>query len=266
MAQTFKHIIPCLLALLLVSCVSELDLPQNTEGQGMFALSLSASGLKTEVETRADEDSWQELTSTEAASYLITLIKDSKTLWGPKVFSSINQTDCTQPVGQGYVVSAENCTTAEAESANNGWGQRRYYGKSSSFSITKDETTDVRINCHIANAGLSVQFDESFTTYFTLGYSVTTDDSRGLRFDENTTDNDVAYYNIPEESTRTVHLLVNASAGWDGILHLEHDLVMQPGRIYRLQVRKGTVETGTMGVTITTEDFVEGESEEVIVE
>lgn len=252
------------MALLLVSCVSEFDLPKAADEQGMFALSLTASGLKTEVETRADEDSWQKLTPNEAASYLITLTKDSKTLWGPKVFSSITQTDCTQPVGQNYVVSAENCTPTEAESANGGWGQRRYYGKSS-FSITKDETTDVRINCHIANAGLCVQFDESFTSYFTLGYSVTTDDGRALRFDETTTDN-VAYYNVPEGSTRSVRLLVNASAGWDGILHLEHDLVMQPGRTYCLHVRKGAVETGTMGVIITTEDFVEGESEEVIVE
>lgn len=265
MTHTFKHIIPCLLSLLLVSCVSEIDLPQTAEGQGMFALSLTASGLKTEVETRADEDSWQKLTATEAASYLITLIKDGEKVWGPKVFSSITQTDCTQPVGTGYVVSAESCTTTEAESANGGWGKRRYYGESS-FSITKDNTTDVHINCHIANAGLCVQFDESFTSYFTLGYSVTTDDGRALRFDENTTDNDVAYYNIPDGATHTVHLLVNASAGWDGILHMERDLVMQPGRIYRLQVRKGAVETGTMGVTITTEDFVEGESEEIIVE
>lgn len=250
------------MVLLLVSCVSEFDLPKAADEQGMFALSLTATGLKTEVETRADDESWQKLTSTEAASYLITLTKDSKTLWGPKVFSSITQTDCTQPVGTGYVVSAESCTATEAET---GWGKRRYYGKSS-FSITKNETTEVCINCHIANAGISVQFDESFTSFFTLGYSVTTDDSRGLRFDGETPAERVAYYNVPEGSTRSVRLLVNASAGWDGILHLEHDLVMQPGRTYCLHVRKGAVETGTMGVTITTEDFVEGESEEVIVE
>lgn len=266
MTQTFKHIIPCFLALLLVSCVSEFDLPKVADEQGMFALSLTAAGQGNNGETRADDESWQELTSTEAASYLITLTKDSKTLWGPKVFSSITQTDCTQPVGAGYAISAESCTATEAESANKGWGQRRYYGKSSSFSITKNDITKVRVNCHIANAGLCVLFDESFTSYFTLGYSVTTDDGRALRFDETTADN-VAYYNIPDGATQhTVRLLVNASAGWDGILHMERDLVMQPGRIYRLQVRKGAVETGTMGVTITTEDFMEGESEEVIVE
>lgn len=266
MTQTFKHIIPCLLALLIVSCVSEFDLPKAADGQGMFALSLAAAGQGSNVQTRADEDSWQKLEPDEAASYRITLIQNNETIWGPKLFSSVSETDCTQPVGQNYVVSAENCTTEEAESANDGWGQRRYCGESSIFSITKDNTTDVRINCHIANAGLCVQFDESFTSFFTLGYSVTTDDSRGLRFDDKTPADRVAYYNIPEGSTRTVHLLVNASAGWDGILHLEHDLVMQPGRTYCLQVRKGAVETGTMGVTITTEDFVEGESEEVIVE
>lgn len=252
--------------LLMVSCVSEIDLPQNTEGQGMFALSLAAAGQGNNVETRADDESWQKLTPTEAASYKITLIKDSETIWGPKLLSSVTTSDCTQPVGTGYSVSAESCTATEAESANGGWGQRRYYGKSSSFSITKNDTTKVRVNCHIANAGLCVLFDESFTSYFTLGYSVTTDDGRALRFDETTADN-VAYYNIPDGATHTVHLFINASAGWDGILNIEKNLTLKAGTITRLNVKLNTEDpTGNVGITITIDTEFSNTDENLVIE
>ena len=76
----------------------------------------------------------------------------------------------------------------------------------------------------------------------------------------------MAYYNVPEGTTRSIHLLINASAGWDGTLHIERDIILQPCRTFRLNVRKGMPATGTMDVIITTEDFTEGESEEVIIE
>lgn len=262
MKHNLLHILTLLFAsALLTGCVTEMDNLRPVSSKGSFTLGLSTDTLAVEVETRAGRD----LTDAEKEIFTVSLVQGEETIWSIP-FADVTQADCTQPTGTGYVVSAEDCTTTEAESANAGWGQRRYYGESKTFDIKANENTDVSVDCHMANAGICVKFDESFTSFFTLGYSVTTDDSRGLRFDGETPAERVAYYNIPEESTRTVHLLVNASAGWDGILHLEHDLVMQPGRIYRLQVRKGAVETGTMGVTITTEDFVEGESEEVIVE
>ena len=151
------------------------------------------------------------------------------------------------------MVSAENCTSSEAEAANDGWGERRYWGQSESFDIKSGENTEVSVDCRMANAGLCVEFDESFTSYFTMGYSVTTDDSRTLRFD-NTTSGSVAYYNIPEGNTRMVHLLVNASAGWDGTLHIERDLVLTRGGVTRLHVRKSESTEGQIDLGITFDD------------
>lgn len=262
MKHRFLHILPLLFAsLLLTGCVTEMDNLQPINSRGSFTLGLYTDSLAVEVETRASRN----LTEAEQRVFTVSLVQNGETIWSNIPFADITQADCTQPVGTGYVVSAESCSVAEAESANNGWGQRRYWGKSSSFNIKTNENTNVSVDCRMANAGLCVQFDETFTSYFTQGYSVTTDDSRTLRFD-NTTTGRMGYYNVPEDATHTVHLLINASAGWDGTLHIERDLVLQSGRTYRLNIRKGMPEIGTMGVIITTEDFVEGESEEVIVE
>lgn len=242
----------------MAGCISELDGPQANL-QGSFSLGLFADSLAVEVETRAGRD----LTAAERTAFTVTLEQDDETIWNDLRFSDITLADRTQPVGTGYVVSAHSCTVTEAETANGGWGQRRYWGQSAAFSIAKDQNTEVSVECHMANAGLCVVFDDSFTSYFTQGYSVTTDDSRILRFDETTTGR-VAYYNVPVAATHTVHLLINAAAGWDGTLHMERDLTLQAGRIYRLYIRKGIPETGTLGVSVTYDDsFDEGTTEEM---
>ena len=219
MKQYIFYIIPLLAVFLLAACTTEENgLPTNMRGS--FTLGLSTDSLAVEVTTRAGRD----LTDAEGHIFTVSLTQNGKTIWENIRFAEITQDDCIQPAGNGYVVSAENCTSSEAESANNGWGERRYLGQSESFDIKSGENTEVSVDCHMTNAGICVEFDETFTSYFTMGYSVTTDDSRTLRFD-NTTSGRVAYYNIPEGNTRVVHLLVNASAGWDGTLHIERDLV-----------------------------------------
>ena len=234
MSFKIQHIIPLLAVCLLTACTAEENgLPTNMRGS--FTLGLSTDCLAVEVTTRAGRD------LTDAEGHIFT------------AYADITQDDCIQPVGNGYVVSAENCTSSEAEAANDGWGERRYWGQSESFDIKSGENTEVSVDCRMANAGLCVEFDESFTSYFTMGYSVTTDDSRTLRFD-NTTSGSVAYYNIPEGNTRMVHLLVNASAGWDGTLHIERDLVLTRGGVTRLHVRKSESTEGQIDLGITFDD------------
>lgn len=248
MKQYILYIIPLLAVSLLIACTAEENgLPTNMRGS--FTLGLSTDSLAVEVTTRAGRD----LTDAEGHIFTVSLTQNGETIWENIPFADITEADCIQPVGDGYVVSAESCTYAEAESANDGWGQSRYYGQSVSFDIKSGENTEVTVDCHMANAGICVEFDESFTSYFTMGYSVTTDDSRTLRFD-GTTSGRVAYYNISEGNTRVVHLLVNASAGWDGTLHIERDLVLTRGRVTRLHVRKGEPNEGQVDLGITFDD------------
>lgn len=259
MKYTFQHIIPLFLGLLFAGCISELDGPQGNL-RGSFSVSLSADSLGVEVETRTAHP----LTEAQQATFRLTLTDREGTVWENKLYTDVTLEDRTQPVADGYVLTAQNCTAQEAESLNDGWGQRRFYGQSTTFSIAKNTDTPVSVECSMANAGLTVDFDESFTSFFTVGYSVTVVDERNLKFDATTT-NRVAYYNVEADGTRDVRLLINASAGWDGMLKtIDRTLTMQQGRVYRLHIRKGAPETGTMGILITYDDaFDVGTTEEI---
>ncbi|MBO4613210.1 MAG: DUF4493 domain-containing protein [Bacteroidaceae bacterium] len=270
MRLKIRHIIPLLTALLLTACVNDAERP--ADGDGCFALGLTSEGLTAEVVTRAA----RELSASEAADYTITLTEGDETVW-EKRYADITLADRTQPLGSGYRVAAENCSTDEAESANSGWGQRRNAGVSDPFVIVSGATTPVQVSCSMANAGLCVMFDQSFTDYFSE-YAVTTDDLRGLKFNaDNAAEFDanrqlihgnMAYYNVEDDGTHTVPVIISASAGWDGTVHLTRSLTLQRGKVVRLRVRlTGSEPTdGNIGLSVTTEDFIEGESEEVMLE
>ena len=263
MTDTYRHIIPCLLALLLASCANEVEWPQaeSGDGEGSFSLSLSAGGLNAEVETRADGDSWRTLTAGEAAAYQVTLSQGGSKRWGPKAFSDITERDRTQPARIGYVVSAESCSAEQAESANGGWGQPHYRGQSEPFEVKNGENTPVEVKCRMQNAGFCVVFDQSFTERFPTTYAVTTDDARSLQFnagnaavfsDDTLTDGQIAYYNMDADGQRTVSLIVTGADEWDRV-RIEKVIRMEPGKLYRLFVRVGD-EGGQVNLDITFDD------------
>lgn len=256
-----KHttiLLPLLAALFLAACISEYDGPWTTD-QGIFSLELAADGLDVEVETRAPRN----LTDAEAATFLVSLTQDETLVWQQKAFNTITQADRTQPLGGGYIVSAEDVTDEDAESANDGWGCLRYAGQSEAFSIVSGQITHVTVPCKMANAGLNVIFDKSFTDFFT-DYAVTTDDVRGLKFNTN---GYTAYYNTEATGSHTLDIIISASAGWDGTVRLERTLTLQAGKIIRLHVKLNSPEPteGNITLSITYDDeFEEGASTEII--
>ena len=272
MTHTFRHITLFMPLLLLASCVSEVDWPRDkvTSGEGSFSLSLSAGGLNAEVETRADGDKWRKLTDVEASGYQVTLRHEGETLWGPKAFSEITDGDRTQLTGTGYVVSGGNCTAGEAE---DGWGQPHYSGQSEPFEVKNGETTQVEVKCRMQNAGFCVVFDQTFTDRFPTTYAVTTNDARSLRFDngnaavfENNTlqSGAIAYYNMEADGKHTVPLIVTGANEWDRV-RLEKDIIMEPGKIYRLLVRVG-MDNGKIGLSITYDSEFDVVENEIVVD
>jgi hypothetical protein len=225
-----------------------------------------------EVQTRA----LHELSAEEAADYSITLTDAEGTVWKRK-YADISLADRTQPLGDGYMLSAENCTLEEAESFNDGWGCHRIAGISDAFSIVDGQTTPVTIRCGMVNAGLCVIFDKSFTDYFSE-YAVTTDDWRVLKFNaangaefdsqNHLTRGTIAYYNVDDNGTHTVSVIISASAGWDGILRIEREILLKRGGITRLYVRKEISNEGQidLGITIDSQFDVQYEYIDVPIE
>lgn len=67
----------------------------------------------------------------------------------------------TLPLGT-YTVSAENCTSAEAENGN---GRKRLYG-STDVTISETKLTpEAKFTCYVANALVTVEFDKSATDH-----------------------------------------------------------------------------------------------------
>lgn len=265
-----QHIIPLLAIGLFSACVGDVELPAAEKGS--FSLGIVNGDLTVEVETRAAH----ELTAVEAADYTVILTEGDETVWS-KRYADIVDADRTQPLGSGYRVSAENCSEAEAESLNDGWGCLRNAGTSDAFAIVSGEITPVQVLCSMANAGLCVMFDETFTNYFSE-YAVTTDDRRALKFNAGNaaefdsnhqlTRGSIAYYNTDESGTCQVSVIISASAGWDGTVRLTRQLSLPKGRITRLRVRlTGSEPTeGNIGLSINTSDFDEQGDEEVVLE
>lgn len=266
-----------MLPLLLMACFNEVPAPET--GQGSFTIGLATDTLGVEIDTRAP----RQLTDVEASDFLVTLTDADGTVWQYKRFADITAADRTQPLGEGYVVTAENITATAAESNNGGWGERRFAGSSEPFAVVGGQTTHVTVPCSMANTGLCVSFDEAFTDYFT-DFAVTTDDSRALKFsDDNAapaqanTPADfpattaVAYYNVdPATATVTVPLIISASAGWDGTVRLTRTLTLRKGRLTRLAVRLNSTEptTGNISVLAITYDdtFTEGATTQIVLE
>ena len=224
-------------AALFTSCNSEVDPFANGKGTGRFALTLDADNINVEVEdTRAG------LSAEKAANYNICLYQGENQLWtSTKKYSDLDASDYLLGIGTGYSVTAESCTEEEAETTNEGWGCKRYAGKSEPFAIEASKTTPVTVNCTATNGGLCVVFDKSFTDTFGR-YEVSIEDERGLKFDatnkstfdadDNRTGGAVAYYNLPPSGELTLNLKIRAKGAQD--VSKTVDVVI--GKITRLTV------------------------------
>ena len=201
-----------LTAFLLGACsadITETTIPpiDDTEQWGTLELSLGSATRATSTVISKEE----------ADNYWVTVYKGQDISRETTRLRDLNK---RLSAGYGYIVEAESCLEPEAESANNGWGQRRYAGQSASFAIKPGETTKVGVGCTVANAGVEVVFDETMAHHFTTSYSVTiTEGERTIIFDEHTggkreagviTPGSVAYYNVDDSGTRTLTYTIEA--------------------------------------------------------
>lgn len=200
-------------ACLLTSCSAERDnLPDwdQDPSKGMGAVEFTINGNATRATTTT-------LSPEEAGEFWITIYKGND-LSREKV--QLKNLNSQLAAGYGYMALAENCDGNVAVTANEGWGQRRFYGASELFGIRIGETTKVGISCSVANAGVEVVFDESVPQYFTKSYKViVSDGERSIVFDsktagastgDETTEGKTAYFNVGEDGSHTINYTIEA--------------------------------------------------------
>ena len=204
MAKVFCFL---LLAFSLGACsknMSDIEVPDEW---GTIEVELDATTRATSTVISAEE----------AANYWVTIYKGQDI---NRATTRLKELNTRLSAGYGYTIKAENCLELEAESANAGWGQRRFAGLSSSFAIKPGETTRVGVGCTVANAGVEVVFDETMLHHFTTSYRVTiTEGERVIVFDEVTggkringvvAPGNTAYYNVDDSGSRTLTYTIEA--------------------------------------------------------
>lgn len=223
-------------------CASDsgLDVVQDdSPAYGQVDVALSAA---TAPESRATTST---ISPEEAALFLITVYKGAEVNRGPVMLGSM---DKRFPAGEGYWLSAESCTEADAETNNNLWGQKRFTGQSAEFAVKKGETTSVTVPMSVANAALCVFVSDNLKNFFTTSCTVQlTEADRSLTWTydnmghvvntetNETTDGQVAYFNIPASGTRTVHYTITAVSP-DKTTTSEGDIALEVAKMKRLSL------------------------------
>lgn len=196
-----------------------------------------------------------EITTKASYSFNVDEFKVSLSCGGEPKFSNKRYGDIkgsvmTYPASPDYVLTVESCTEAEAESANQGWGQARATGKEE-FAVAANESKTVTVNCGMANSSVSVNFSDYITSMFS-NYSIeihaTDAPNRTFTFYDNNYQFKTAYFNVSEKRELTYAVtLPSPYKVYSGTLEIV------PSKPYKLSVKvggEGTNTTATLKVTV----------------
>ncbi len=162
MNKQLLYILSLIGLLSFVACTNE-DSPMLNEGTGEIRFAVVDQQRRNTYRSTLyfDEEVSKE--------FRVNLKRGDAPLFTNKRYGDIAGTTFTCAVSEDYVLTAENCTEAEAESANQSWGQMRMYGEET-FAVTANETKTVTVNCGMANSSVEVDFsnfiESMFPAYF----------------------------------------------------------------------------------------------------
>mgnify|MGYP002550184276 FL=1 len=246
MNKQLLYILSLIGLLSFVACTNE-DSPMLNEGTGEIRFSV-VDTTSVEIPTRSslyfDEEDIKE--------FRVSLKRGDTPLFTNKRYGDIAGTTFTCTASPDYMLTAENCTEAEAESANQSWGQVRMYGEEA-FAVTANETKTVTVNCGMANSSVEVDFSnfiESMFSTYSIELHATDAPDRSFTFNETNYRYRKAYFNVGEagrELSYTIYLPSPYKGPYSGTQTLP------PSKCYTLSFKvTGDTEdtTITLGVTV----------------
>lgn len=181
----------------------------------------------------------------------VSLSKGDISIFSNKRYGEIKGTTIACAASPDYLLTAESCTEAEAESANGGWGQVRISGKQA-FAVAEYESKTVTVNCGVTTSSVNVEFSDfvasMFTTYSIDLYAVDAT-NRTITFNESNYSSNTAYFNVGESGRKLAYTvnLPSPYTPYSGTLTLE------PAKNYNLSVKiqnEGTGTTATLSIKV----------------
>lgn len=241
MYKQILYILPLMGLLSFAACSNE-ENPLLSEKTGEIRFSV-VDATEVEITTKAT-------LKFDVNEFNVSLSRGNESIFSNRKYKDIAGSVMACSVSPDYVLTAESCTEAEAESANQGWGQARATGKES-FAVAANESKTVTVSCGLANSSVSVDFSDYITSMYT-SYSIelhaTDATSRTFTFDKSNYTFKTAYFNVGESGRKLDYTvtLPSFTEPYTGTLTLE------PSKSYKLSVKvkgEGTNATVTLNVT-----------------
>lgn len=242
MIKRILFIFPLMGLLLLIACTNE-ETPAGSDktGEIRFAvIDTSGVGVTTRASLNFDVDDFN-----------VSLSKGDISIFSNKRYGDIAGTTIACAASPDYLLTAESCTEAEAESANEGWGQARISGKQA-FAVAEYESKTVEVKCGVTTSSVNVEFSDfvasMFTTYYIDLYAVDAT-NRTITFNESNYSSNTAYFNVGE-SGRELAYTVNLPSPYTPY---SGTLTLEPAKNYNLSVKiqnEGTSTTATLSIKV----------------
>lgn len=257
MKKIYISLFAILCSFMQMACTNELAVDDTASREGKFLLSLLTEDVETEDITRSTEF------TVDVNSFMVSLRdQNGVALYSDKEYGQLTDADRTLPVGVNYQIAVESCSTGDAETANEGWGQARFCADST-FEIISDNTTMLTLSCELENAGLMLVFDNTFTSKFPI-YAATTQDARSLVF-KGANAGSVAFYNADAETVSIPLHLTGSKGGWEDRINVKKDITISKGKITRLTV-KYDENSGNLDLEFGTDTDMGESSDDVTVQ
>lgn len=242
MVKRILFIFPLMGLLLFTACTNE-GTPVDSDKTGEIRFAVIDT-TEVGVTTRASLDF-------NVDDFNVSLSKGDISIFSNKRYGDIAGTTIACAASPDYLLTAESCTEAEAESANGGWGQVRISGKQA-FAVAEYESKTVTVNCGVTTSSVNVEFSDfvasMFTTYSIDLYAVDAP-SRIFTFNENNYSSNTAYFNVGE-SGRELAYTVNLPSPYTPY---SGTLTLEPAKNYNLSVKiqnEGTSTTATLSINV----------------
>ena len=244
------------------SCTNDIA---SEAGIGTVSFAVENAATDVVVETRTiydidiDEDTLK-----------LNLKRGEESLFSNKEYRDVIGKDYDYSAGDGYLLTVENCTEEEAESANKsngiGWGQERVCGKKE-FSVIANQDNPVEVVCKLANSGVSVDFSGYVKNKWPdCQVEIYAADAEERKFTFNQHVYKRAFFNVDEGEQRAMQYIVTLQENAGGHTADEDGkpftFNMDPGHYYNVTVKMKDEESADPQVTIQL--MVDGDLEDEI--
>lgn len=158
------YISPLIAASLLLTGCSEKPIPSGGDGYGTVSFGLGGADAVLVSGTKAAVA--EEVLADFTVSVPGAEIKEK--------YSTVNGKMCPLPAGN-YIASAYYPveTAEEAKNENGGYGVMHYYGESDAFEVVSGSHNDVKIDCTVDNASISIAYSDTFRKIFDIAAGTT---------------------------------------------------------------------------------------------